>query len=296
MGDTLSEKFDLVNLLKISDLDIRSLAANNSALAAGDYFYLLTKFVSDVPQLLENLIRITILKNNESIFQNLLETKSLLKGIGANKFVPAIDEIIETTNKGEKGRAAVCAKNFLDNIHKLSERIQASKRKPKPLGQFLSPDEQNQDQGISADISEKNSLKYILQLLDQEEGSRKLRVLAVDDAPVTLKIVSSLLGNEYNVYCMSNPRMLDPFLKQVTPELFLLDYKMPELSGFDLVPVIRNFEEHKKTPIIFLTSLGTVENISAALALGACDFMVKPIQAAILKEKVARHIVRKKLF
>jgi DNA-binding response OmpR family regulator len=95
---------------------------------------------------------------------------------------------------------------------------------------------------------------------------------------------------------MTDPTRLEKFLWQVTPELFLLDYKMPALSGFDLVPIIRSFSEHKTTPVIFLTSEGTMAHVSAAFALGACDFIVKPIQGNILREKIAKHIVRKKLF
>jgi PleD family two-component response regulator len=135
-----------------------------------------------------------------------------------------------------------------------------------------------------------------MQILETEDSARKLRILAIDDAPVILKTLSTLLSDEYKVYGMSNPTMLEKFLHQITPELFLLDYKMPELSGFDCIPIIRSFEEHKNTPIIFLTSLGTPDHVSAALAMGAADFIVKPFQGNILREKIAKHIVRKKFF
>jgi two-component system chemotaxis response regulator CheY len=71
---------------------------------------------------------------------------------------------------------------------------------------------------------------------------------------------------------------------------------MPQRNGFDLVPVIRSYEEHKTTPIIFLTSTGTADNISAAVKLGACDYVVKPFQADLLRQKVAANIIRKKQF
>jgi len=76
----------------------------------------------------------------------------------------------------------------------------------------------------------------------------------------------------------------------------LLDYKMPDLNGFELVPIIRSFEEHKDTPIIFLTSMGTTEHVSAAAMLGASDFLVKPFEPYTLQDKIAKHIVRKKSF
>jgi putative two-component system response regulator len=120
-----------------------------------------------------------------------------------------------------------------------------------------------------------------------------MRILAVDDDPIIIETISSLLGNEYKVFGMTNQTMLEKFLQQVIPDLFLLDYKMPGRSGFELIPIIRSFEDHKDTPIIFLTSMGTVDHVSAAAALGACDFIVKPFKDNMLREKVAKHIVRK---
>jgi len=68
---------------------------------------------------------------------------------------------------------------------------------------------------------------------------------------------------------------------------------MPGINGFDIVPIIRKFEKHKNTPIIFLTSTRTSDHILTAAALGASDFIVKPINVNILREKVAKHIAPK---
>jgi DNA-binding response OmpR family regulator len=157
-------------------------------------------------------------------------------------------------------------------------------KKPESLPDLDDPD--------AKDMSLDDYLKY----LDEEEANRKLIILAVDDSPVILKSVSSVLGNEYKVYTLPKPTMLEKLLTQITPELFLLDYKMPELSGCELIPIIRSFDEHKDTPIIFLTSEGTLENVTAALALGASDFVVKPFQVDVLRERIRSYIVRKKTF
>jgi DNA-binding response OmpR family regulator len=71
---------------------------------------------------------------------------------------------------------------------------------------------------------------------------------------------------------------------------------MPDINGFELIPIIRSYAEHKDTPVIFLTSIGTIDNVTAAIALGASDFIVKPFNPESLREKVSKHIVRKKLF
>jgi putative two-component system response regulator len=120
--------------------------------------------------------------------------------------------------------------------------------------------------------------------------NEKLCILAVDDAPDILHSVYSVLHNEYKVYTLPMPEMVESFLKKIKPDLFLLDYKMPGLSGFDLIPIIRSFEEHKNTPIIFLTSEGTIDNLSVSIALGAVDFLVKPFDPKVLIERIAKNL------
>jgi PleD family two-component response regulator len=130
----------------------------------------------------------------------------------------------------------------------------------------------------------------------REESSRKLKILAVDDMLFMLNTVSQILSSEYQVYELTDPTMLETVLQFITPELFLLDYDMPQRNGFDLVPIIRSYPEHKDTPIVFLTATGTNASVVTALKLGACDYLVKPIQAKLLRHKVAAHIVRKNRF
>ena len=123
-----------------------------------------------------------------------------------------------------------------------------------------------------------------------EKGDAKPCILAVDDAPDILKSIFFELRGNYTVFTLPKPEMMESLLQKITPDLFLLDYNMPVLNGFDLIPIIRSFQKHKHTPVIFLTSEGTVDNVSVAIALGACDFIVKPFNPDILREKIAKHI------
>jgi DNA-binding response OmpR family regulator len=118
----------------------------------------------------------------------------------------------------------------------------------------------------------------------------KLCILAVDDAPDILKSINYVLRDEYKVATLAQPEKIKELLQKITPDLFLLDYNMPLLNGFDLIPIIRGLKEHSKTPIMFLTSEGTMTNLSVALELGACDFIVKPFKPDVLREKIAMHI------
>jgi len=123
-----------------------------------------------------------------------------------------------------------------------------------------------------------------------ETTDSKKVIMAIDDSPAILQVVSSVLGDYYKVYTLSKPMELVKILLKVKPDLFLLDYKMPEISGFDLIHVIRGFKEHQDTPIIFLTSEGTIDNVTAAIALGACDFVVKPFAPDVLRERIIKQL------
>jgi len=127
-------------------------------------------------------------------------------------------------------------------------------------------------------------------LCPEKRTAVKPIILAVDDDPSILKSVNYLLNKHYTVYTLSEPEKVKALLAMATPDLFLLDCKMPILSGFDLIPIIREHRDHKETPIVFLTSEGTIDNISVALNLGASDFVVKPIDDDILSEKLALHL------
>ena len=287
--------FDLISLIRLGDLDIRTISANNPALITEDFFKMLKEFLLEAQNVADALTEISENNGSEDDFRILAEIKKPLENIGSAKFIPVFSEIIDASIKNDKTNAAEKAKNILNDFTLFCKRTVLTAKSKNSEAAFSAQEtgKTAEDHLLSYDA---HSLKNVLSMLEQMEATRKLRILAVDDAPVILKTITSVLGDEYKVFTLANPAQLKDFLMQITPDLFLLDYKMPELSGFDLIPVIRNFEEHKDTPIIFLTSLGTVDHISASLALGACDFMVKPFQGNILREKVAKHIVRRKLF
>jgi putative two-component system response regulator len=116
-------------------------------------------------------------------------------------------------------------------------------------------------------------------------------ILAVDDSPDILKTVHAVLCDTYKIYTLPKPEKVEVLLQTIEPDLFLLDYKMPTLSGLDLIKIIRGLPEHQKTPIVFLTSDGSLDVITAAVAMGACDYIVKPFKSDVLREKITKHIM-----
>ena len=134
--------------------------------------------------------------------------------------------------------------------------------------------------------------------LQDQINAKKPCILAIDDVLSILRSIRYTLRNRFNVYTLAKPELLEEYLQKikVTPELFLLDFNMPVVSGYDLFLKIRALPDYKQTPIIFLTAEATIDNVTAAVNLGACDFVVKPFNPAELREKVAKHIYKGEYF
>ena len=305
MGMDGNLNFDLHSIFKLTSLDVRLVIKASPALRVDEYFKLLSRFLRDTPPAIESLKIISSQNGGTSEYKILSKMKTLLEDIGCTKFSSAFNDILTAEKRGHHKFASLHTEEISGDLTKLQSQISAAavKKNPEPVDSSSSEQDAFDQDPSEQNSSEKDqviygyqSLKKVLQLFEEENAKRKLRILAIDDAPVILQTITSLLGNEYKVYSLSNPVMLEKFLQQITPDLFLLDYKMPGRSGFDLIPIIRNFDEHKDTPIIFLTSLGTPDHVAAALALGAVDFIVKPFQENILREKITKHIVRKKIY
>ena len=145
---------------------------------------------------------------------------------------------------------------------------------------------------ITKPFKDSDVIESIENQLDPEKRKKNRPiVLTVDDSPSILREINTVLKEQYIVYGLPSPENATELLETITPDIFILDYQMPAITGFDLVPIIRAIPEHEKTPIVFLTSEGTFNNLSKAIELGASDFLVKPIDPPALREKIALYLV-----
>ncbi|MCL2019544.1 MAG: response regulator [Oscillospiraceae bacterium] len=280
--------FYLPTLLRMGDLDIRGVAAENVTLTANEYLRRLSEMLNLIPDSLNILTKTDSISDMDTNTVNfsveerecLSALKASLDEVGAYTLSSALEDVL---NEKTPPQDVTSALSFF------SEKVTKVRNVPKSLiggGGAYEP--------LYVDMLG-NKLSNVLYQLDKNEERRKLQILVVDDASFMLKNISSML-DKYKVYSLAKPTMVEMFLDNIVPELFILDYKMPEMSGFDLVPIIRARDEHRDTPIIFLTASGTTETFSAAMQLGICDFIVKPFRVDVLQKKVAAHIVRKKTF
>ena len=123
-----------------------------------------------------------------------------------------------------------------------------------------------------------------------ENGDNKPVILVVDDVSSMLRAIQYALHDRYKVYILSKSEDVMDFLRTKRPQLILLDYLMPVLNGFDLIPMIRALADYKETPIIIITTEGTQNHVNEAMTLGASDFIVKPFKPKELNDKVSKHL------
>jgi len=123
------------------------------------------------------------------------------------------------------------------------------------------------------------------------------KILLVDDDEDILTFLEiHLTGSGYSVNtCLSGQAALDT-LGAFKPDVIITDLNMPEMSGFDLMKVIRaecRVPEH--CPIIFLTAQADASDVVQGLREGADDYLTKPINIDMLQAKliaILRHVAR----
>lgn len=114
----------------------------------------------------------------------------------------------------------------------------------------------------------------------------KKKIVAVDDSGIILKMLVKVLGEKYDLHAFSGGRRALQFLRDRTPDLIILDIDMPEINGYEMLKMIKEREHLKNVPVIFLTSNNDKSHVVKAVAGGARDYVIKPIDEEILMDKV----------
>jgi DNA-binding response OmpR family regulator len=119
-------------------------------------------------------------------------------------------------------------------------------------------------------------------------------VVAVDDSREMLDILKSVIaGAGYRFFGASNATQCMRLVRDVEPDLILLDVQMPEVDGFDLCRQIRAVEAFKDIPVAFVTARRTAQDVKSGIAAGGNDFITKPFDAKNLMARVDRWLKAK---
>lgn len=114
------------------------------------------------------------------------------------------------------------------------------------------------------------------------------KILVVDDSPTERFFVVDLLTkNGYQVITAENGEEGIAKAKAERPDLVLMDVVMPGLNGYQATRTLTRDEETKSIPVIVCTSKGLETDKIWGLRQGAQDYLVKPLNAEELLQKIA---------
>jgi response regulator RpfG family c-di-GMP phosphodiesterase len=116
-------------------------------------------------------------------------------------------------------------------------------------------------------------------------------ILAVDDTPASLKLLSEILrGEGYTVRSAVNGELALRSAFKSPPELILLDIRMPEVDGFEICRRLKANPDTEEIPVIFVSALSETDEKVLGFELGAVDFVTKPYQREELLARVHTHL------
>ena len=119
----------------------------------------------------------------------------------------------------------------------------------------------------------------------------KRRVLIVDDEDVNLQLLSNILRAQgYEIATATNGRDAVHIIKKNPPDMVLLDVEMPVMDGYETLKKIRETYPANRLPVIIITIKDESEDMVHAFEMGANDFVIKPIDLAVLLARIRTHL------
>ena len=130
----------------------------------------------------------------------------------------------------------------------------------------------------------------------QNTRQTQAMVMVVDDDPQVLMALQRLLI-PWGLYVsvLDNPLLFLDTLEATPPDLLVLDVEMPNISGIELCQVVRNDPRWSGLPILFLTAHADADTMQQVFAVGADDYVRKPIVGPELITRIFNRLERSRL-
>lgn len=114
----------------------------------------------------------------------------------------------------------------------------------------------------------------------------KAKVLVVDDTPENIDILVGILGEHYKVIVALDGAKALMLAQKNPPDIILLDVMMPDMDGYQVCEQLKAQAVTRFIPIIFVTALSEVADEARGFAMGAVDYITKPLSAPIVLARV----------
>ncbi len=127
-------------------------------------------------------------------------------------------------------------------------------------------------------------------------SERQPNILVVDDTPENLQLLTRLLTERgYRARPVSSGRFALRAAENDPPDLILLDVNMPELNGYEVCRRLKENEDLKDIPVIFISALSETLDKVRAFSSGGVDYVTKPFQFEEVEARVRTHLELRRL-
>ena len=257
---------NLQKLSEISELNIAGKLEDMDKNTLKDYTQTLSSLVDNFSDLQVKIKTALETKEYKALKKHLTTVHDILEKCYADKMAQECSEQIVGFGNINHDKLAAFVNAFLESLSVLTIEIKMTQQEDIVANTM----EALEAQALAASVPEK-------------------KILAVDDTPFFLSILQKIFQDtKYKLTCVEDGFEALKYLEKNTPDLFLLDIKMPGMDGYELAEKIR--EKGFKAPIIFITSIALKENVAKALKVGAADFITKPINKTSLLSKIDKHM------
>lgn len=138
-----------------------------------------------------------------------------------------------------------------------------------------------------------DSFREQYDMFPRDKGANRKRVMIVDDDPDALSLMEKILTDEgFELIKVSNATEVGLKAAQLSPDLILLDFLMPEINGFEVCKALRENELTRGTPIMAVTCLSKEQDIERIFSCGADEYLPKPFKVDQMLDKVRELIGR----
>ena len=145
-------------------------------------------------------------------------------------------------------------------------------------------------EALADDLKQEVSLDSETDKLPFKNEKHSNILVVDDDRTVRMALVDAFTRENYEVEEATNGMQALNICKRHMPDLVLMDAVMPELDGFDACQMIRELPHGSDIPVLMITALDDEQSIVRAFSSGATDYISKPINFSVIKQRVARLI------
>ncbi len=124
----------------------------------------------------------------------------------------------------------------------------------------------------------------------KSEQPEKKTILIVDDVIENIDIFIGILSDTYRIRVATTGKEAISQVKQEKPDLILLDFMLPDMSGYEVCRELKNSDDTEEVPIILTSSFANIRNEELGLQIGISDFLYEPFSPELVRVRVHSHL------